>query len=264
MRAPFLSSLDAFDAAVAIARERAQARIPLLAVAGAQGAGKSSLLREAHARDSRIAGFSLDDVYLGSAERRRLAREIHPLFETRGAPGTHDLALLERTLASLEASDTTRLPSFDKAADERRPEGDWPVFIGRPSLIVVEGWCMGALPQPAEALQAPINPLEAEEDTDCAWRAYANEQLSGPYAAVFARFDAVLFLKAPGFEVVQSWRLEQEEEVLGRALTKADASRINRFIQHFERITRWMLSGGMRADVTAQLDQERRVVEEAL
>ena len=33
-----------------------------------------------------------------------------------------------------------------------------------------------------------------------------------------------------------------------------------RFIQHYERITRRMLRGGVRADVTAHLDEDRKVV----
>src|SRR5689334_18588644 len=64
-------------------------------VCGSQGLGKSTLARvlkeallEAHGLS--VAVLSLDDLYLSSAERARLARDVHPLLKTRGVPGTHD------------------------------------------------------------------------------------------------------------------------------------------------------------------------------
>jgi D-glycerate 3-kinase len=69
----------------------------VLGLCGAQGSGKSTLaaaLARMLARDgTRTAILSLDDIYLTRAERLQLAREVHPLFATRGAPGTHDVAL---------------------------------------------------------------------------------------------------------------------------------------------------------------------------
>ncbi len=216
------------------------------------------------AQDRGIAGLSLDDVYLRRAEREALAREIHPLLATRGPPGTHDLALLEATLASLAAGGRTPVPSFDKLADDRRPQADWPVFEGAPSLIVVEGWCLGATPEPEAALLAPVNRLEAEMDRQGRWRRHVNSQLAGPYQAAFRAFDALLFLKAPRFEIVLEWRTQQESQLRGRPLGFQEKQDLARFIQHYERITRRMLRGGVRADVTAHLSDDRSVTAIAL
>ncbi|HRL23495.1 MAG TPA: kinase [Brevundimonas diminuta] len=238
--------------------------IPLIGIAGAQGSGKTTLARAAAERLG-AAYLSLDDVYLTGAERQALAREVHPLFAVRGPPGTHDLGLLERTLAALRAAGAdsrTPLPAFDKLADDRAPKTDWPVFAGRPSAVLVDGWCLGATPQAEADLAAPVNALEAERDGHGIWRRAANAALAGPYAEAFARFDAVLFLKAPSFDAVLDWRCEQEAGLMGLPpadLPSARRAELALFIQHFERITRHMLAGGVRADLVFQLDADRRL-----
>ena len=238
--------------------------IPLIGIAGAQGSGKTTLARIAAARLG-AAHLSLDDVYPTKAERQTLAREVHPLFAVRGPPRTHDLTLLERALAALRAAGAdsrTPLPAFDKLADDRAPRTDWPVFAGRPSAVLVDGWCLGATPQAEADLAAPINALEAERDGQGIWRRAANAALAGPYAEAFARFDAVLFLKAPSFDAVLDWRCEQEAGLMDLPpadLPPARRAELALFIQHFERITRHMLAGGVRADLVFQLDADRRL-----
>lgn len=238
--------------------------IPVIGIAGAQGCGKTTLARAAAPRLG-AAHLSLDDVYRTRTERQAMARDVHPLFAVRGPPGTHDLALLEHVIAALraaEADSRTPLPAFDKLADDRAPRTDWPVFAGRPSAVLVDGWCLGATPQAEADLAAPINALEAEQDGEGRWRRAANAVLAGPYAEVFARFDAMLFLKAPSFDAVLDWRCEQEAGLVGlppAELPPARRAELAVFIQHFERITRHMLAGGVRADLVFQLDADRRL-----
>ncbi|MFS0741367.1 kinase [Brevundimonas sp. 3P9-tot-E] len=239
--------------------------IPVIGIAGAQGSGKTTLVRAAAERLG-AAHLSLDDVYLTRAERQAMAREVHPLFTVRGPPGTHDLGLLERTLAALRAADAdsrTPLPAFDKLADDRAPRTDWPVFAGRPSAVLVDGWCLGATPQAEADLAAPVNALEAERDGQGIWRRASNAALAGPYAEVFSRFDAVLFLKAPSFDAVLDWRCEQEAGLMDLPpadLPPARRAELAVFIQHFERITRHMLAGGIQADMTFALNRSRRLL----
>ncbi|WP_293826963.1 AAA family ATPase [uncultured Brevundimonas sp.] len=85
---------------------------PIIGVSGAQGSGKSTLARDLAERFG-AAVLSLDDVYLTRAERATMARQVHPLFATRGPPGTHDLDLLHRVLDRLRMAgpgDTTPCP----------------------------------------------------------------------------------------------------------------------------------------------------------
>lgn len=238
---------------------------PLIAIVGAQGSGKTTLARAAAARFG-AARISIDDVYLTRAEREAMAREVHPLFLTRGPPGTHDLDLLRRLIDDLSAAgpdDETPIPDFDKRGDDRWPRDRWRAFRGRPSAILIDAWCLGALPQAEAELAAPLNALEREHDPDGGWRRAVNGFVAGPYADFVARFDAVLFLRAPGFEVVLDWRGQQEADLLGLApadLPGAERERLAGFIQYFERLTRRMLDGGVQADVTVKLDRNRQPI----
>lgn len=235
-------------------------RPPLIAIVGAQGSGKTTLARAAAERFG-AAQISIDDVYLTRAEREAMARAVHPLFVTRGPPGTHDLGLLQQLIDTLSAAgpdDETLIPDFDKRGDDRRPVADWRVFRGRPSAILIDAWCLGALPEEAAALAVPVNALETDQDSDSGWRRAVNGFVGGPYADFVARFDAVLFLRAPSFDVVLDWRCQQEADLLGIApadLPAAERVRLAGFIQYFERITRRMLDGGVKADVIVKLDR---------
>ena len=134
-----------------------------IGLAGAQSSGKSTIARAYAVAHPSVACLSLDDFYLGSRARARLAERVHPLFATRGVPGTHDVTGLVATIVGLgdsEPDDETLLPVFDKLADDPLPRDQWRRFRGRPAMILVEGWCIGALPQADAALAEPVNGLE--------------------------------------------------------------------------------------------------------
>ena len=214
------------------------------------------------ARRLSCATLSLDDVYLAKAERADLAARVHPMLAVRGPPGTHDLGLLDRILTRLHNAgpgDATALPSFDKLADDRRPERDSPVFLGRPRAILLEGWLLGATPEDQAALSVPVNDLECEADGQGLWRHAINDALKGLYARLFATFDALIFLQAPDFDRVLDWRTEQEAGLTGASVPAGRRAELAVFIQHFERLSRHMLSGGVRADVVVELDETRAV-----
>jgi D-glycerate 3-kinase len=241
-------------------------------ICGTQASGKSTLTaviaRLLEGRGLSVAVLSLDDLYLTRAERRRLAAEVHPLFATRGVPGTHDVALGERVLDALKGAGEVALPSFDKAADDRRPSADWPGVRAPVDVILFEGWCVGARSQPPAALVQPLNALERDEDAHGVWRAYANTALAGDYQTLFARLDLFVLLQAPSFEVVLDWRREQERKLRERLARDGAGSSnamsdeaVARFIAHYERITRWILEEAPgRADVVVRLDAERRPI----
>jgi D-glycerate 3-kinase len=242
----------------------------VVGVTGPQGSGKSAaagalaLLLQDHGL--RTAVLSIDDLYLTLAERRRLAAEVHPLLLTRGVPGTHDVALGLAVIDSLGRAQTTAVPRFDKATDDRRDPADWDVVEGPVGVILFEGWCVGARPQPAEALLQPINELERTRDPDGVWRRYANATLAGPYQDLFGRVRFQAMLRAPGFDAVLGWRLEQEHKLRERepGAGQTDAE-IAVFIQYYERLTRWIdAEMPARADAVVQLGPVREVTGLAL
>lgn len=242
----------------------------VVGICGTQASGKSTLTavlrRLLEQRGLSVAAFSLDDLYLTRAERQALAHDVHPLLAVRGVPGTHDIALGVAVLDSLGRSGVTAVPAFDKARDDRRPVADWRSIDGPADVVLFEGWCVGARPQPAADLALPVNALERDQDPDGAWRSFVNAQLAGPYQGLFARLDLLVLLQAPGFETVLAWRQEQEGKLRERlAREGGDASRVmsdaqvDAFIRHYERLTRHILvEMPVRADVLVELDAARR------
>ena len=254
-------------------KKRQPGRTFSLGINGAQGTGKTTLaaylqLALEQGCGWRVAVPSIDDFYLTKSERIQLAENTHPLLTTRGVPGTHDIQMLAECierLRVLEPNQAMALPRFDKSLDDRARSDSWPTVSGPIDLIILEGWCVGSMPQSKEALREAINDLEERQDTSGDWRLYINEQLKGPYAELFAGLDALVFLQAPNFDAVYRWRVEQEEK-LARISGHGAAGIMNRekisdFIQHYERLTRANIAGlPETADVTFELDDDHDCV----
>ena len=169
-------------------------------------------------------------------------------------------------LADIDARRPTLLPRFDKARDDRAPSERWHAVDQPLDVLLFEGWCVGARPQSRDDLIEPINALERDEDQDGRWRGYVNAALERPYRPLFDRIDVLVLLAAPGFEVVRAWRIQQENDLRAQSAPGAPGimtdEQIARFIQHYERLTRYILvEMPGRADVTIALDAERRVRE---
>lgn len=250
----------AFELVGAARRGRA---FTLVALSGAQGSGKSTLAtalcERLLAEGVATARLSIDDLYKTHAERQAMAAAVHPLFATRGVPGTHDLSLAREIIEQLRTGRASALPRFYKRVDDRLPPAAWDRAEAGTQVLILEGWCVGAPPQEAQDLREPVNRLEAREDAAGTWRRYANEELSESYRRLFARIDTLIFLAAPDFEIVEAWRGEQERALHPQG-GGMDAAALRRFLQYYERLTRYMLCVmPQRADMTIRLDRDRRL-----
>ena len=72
-----------------------------LGLSGGQGSGKTTvaailkiILKKFFKR--RIYVASIDDFYKTLQDRNQMSYKVHPLFKTRGVPGTHDIDLLKK------------------------------------------------------------------------------------------------------------------------------------------------------------------------
>ncbi len=215
----------------------------------------------------RTATLSIDDFYLGAGQRQKLAQDVHPLFITRGVPGTHDAMLGLQTIdriLDLNAGEQVKVPKFIKALDDHAPQAQWPKITGRVDLIIFEGWCVGTQPQSDVELRDPINSLEAQHDPQGLWRGYANEKLQNEYAEWFRRIDRLILLAAPDLSAIHEWRVSQEKQNAQDYSSGNNkimsATEITEFIQHYERLTCANLKRLPEvADVVLQLDQAHGV-----
>jgi D-glycerate 3-kinase len=241
----------------------------VIGICGPQGAGKSTATQAAarilSGQGLKVATLAIDDLYLPKAGRRDLARSIHPLFETRGPPGTHDAVLGLEIIHRLRSGSDVSIPTFDKLADDRLPCSGWTHISVPVDVLLFEGWCVGARAQPIADLAIPINELEKEEDPDLVWRQHVNAELAGAYARLFAEIDLLCLLRAPSFDIIYQWRAEQERAAFlragwSRASEAMDEPALRRFISHYERLTRHIdETMPTRADLTLDLNVRREV-----
>lgn len=276
----FLQLVDGWYGVLAetLAQHHAVAKRPLLVgINGSQGSGKSTLasllaLLLTRVHRLRVINISIDDFYLTRESRRLLADSVHQLLATRGVPGTHDVHLMREVLWRLSQDDGEVLvPRFNKAADDRYPVDRWDRVSAPLDLVLVEGWCFGIPAQPEEALGEPVNELEAREDPSGIWRHYVNRQIREGYEEVYGMMDIWIMLQAPSFDCVYQWRLEQEQKLSDglrhdcHATQASDqlmsAEQIERFIQHFQRLTEY----GLRklpssVNYLYRLDSDRQIV----
>lgn len=229
-----------------ISRRAEDSRPLIVGINGAQGSGKSTtcaFLEVLLAQQGlHAATLSIDDLYLTRDDRQKLAREIHPLFATRGVPGTHAPGLGMAVIEQIRAGNSFAMPVFDKGADDR--SGSARQVEGPVDVLLFEGWCVGCTPQADEELIDPVNDLERKEDPQGIWRSVANLWLRGEYRELFDQLDMLVLLKVDSFDAVIANRRKQEEKLAASnpdAPALMDDAALDRFCQHYERLTRHML-----------------------
>ena len=241
----------------------------IVGINGSQGSGKSTLtafiaayLESVHNKN--VVALSIDDFYFDKAHRGELSSHVHPLLATRGVPGTHDISLALDTINALQSAQSVAVPRFNKATDNPFPTAQWPLVDGPADVVILEGWCVGIKPQISSQLNAPVNSLEETEDPLGIWRNFVNTELASTYQTLFSLIDYQVMLKAPSFDCVFNWRLEQEDKL--RAATEGEStgimseSEIARFIQHYQRLTEHALETlPDSCDTVFTLDENRAI-----
>ena len=219
-------------------------------LAGGQGTGKttiSSLIRIILTKYFKLNVFriSIDDFYKTRKERISLSKRVHPMLLTRGVPGTHDINLMLNFFRKSKSKKFKRLklPTFNKAIDDRFNKKKWYDLKKRPDIIIFEGWCVGAKSEKNTTLKKTINLLEKTKDQKQIWRNYVNHQLKSKYKNLYSQLNCLVYLKAKNFSLLQKWRLKQERKlwiksrVKSKIMNKGD---VLSFMQTYQRITQSM------------------------
>ena len=240
----------------------------IIGLSGGQGAGKSTIteilkfiIKKKYGLE--LCVFSIDDFYKTKTERAKMSKNIHPLFLTRGVPGTHDLNLIIKTIKKLKKRKfkTVLIPKFDKSTDDRFKKIKWQKIKRRPQIIIFEGWCIGARHQKYIELKRPLNLIEKEYDSDLIWRKSVNNLLKKQYKKLFNEIDKLVYLKAPSFNHILRWRWLQEQKMKLTLKNKRSMSKsqIKIFIMFYERITKNMMKNFSKiSDLTIFLDESHR------
>lgn len=181
--------------------------VVVVGIQGVQGVGKShlcSLLTKAH---SGSTALSIDDFYYG--------RGTMAMDAVRGWPGTHDVEWLSRCVDDLRRrAPAVRVPVYDKGA--RAGQGDRTgvrTITGRPSIVFVEGWCLG------------FSPRGIDDELDRRVREYEN--------MLTPRLDGFVVLHAPA-AAAYAWRERAEATMRRKNHGEAmSTTQVARFVDHY-------------------------------
>ena len=219
-------------------------------LAGGQGTGKttiSSLIRIILTKYFKLNVFriSIDDFYKTRKERINLSKRVHPMLLTRGVPGTHDIKMMLNFFKKSKSNKFKRLklPTFNKAIDDRCNKNKWYDLKRRPDVIIFEGWCVGAKSEKNISLKKTINSMEKLKDKKQVWRKYVNDQLKSKYKKLYSQLNCLIYLKAKNFSLLQKWRLKQERKLWVKSKVKSkimSRGDVLNFMQTYQRITQNM------------------------
>jgi D-glycerate 3-kinase len=231
----------------------------IIGLAGGQGSGKttvSSILTLILKKYFKLNVFkvSIDDFYKTRKDRKLLSKSKHPLLMTRGVPGTHDIDLILSFFKKIKEKNfkSLKIPTFNKAIDNRSPKILWYKIKSKPDVIIFEGWCVGARAQTTTQLKKSINSLEKVHDQSNKWRTYVNNHLKNKYKILFNQLDGLLYLKAKNFNLLKEWRLKQERKLLIQTKNKKNLKIMSigdiiNFMQTYQRITQQMFKDALKS-----------------
>ena len=224
----------------------------IVGLAGGQGTGKttiSSIIKIILEKYFKLKVFkiSIDDFYKTRKERIRLSKKVHPMLLTRGVPGTHDINMMLNFFKKAKSKKFKRLklPTFNKAIDDRFNKKRWYDLKEKPDVIIFEGWCVGAKPEKNNTLNKTINLMEKNKDKKKIWRKYVNHQLKSKYKNLYSQLNCLIYLKAKNFSLLQKWRLKQERKLLVNSKKNSKLKIMSKvdvlsFMQTYQRITQNM------------------------
>ena len=235
-----------------ISKKADKKRPYFVGLAGGQGTGKttsSSLIKIILTKYFKLKVFriSIDDFYKTRKERINLSKKVHPMLLTRGVPGTHDINMMLKFFKKVKSKKFKRLklPTFNKAMDNRYNKKYWYDLKKKPDVIIFEGWCVGAKPEGNNTLNKTINLMEKNKDKQKIWRKYVNHQLKSKYKKLYSQLNCLIYLKAKNFSLLQKWRLKQERKLLVNSKKNSKLKIMNKedvlsFMQTYQRITQNM------------------------
>lgn len=194
-----------------------------------QGGGKTTMstfmetLLRSMGKNVQIA--SLDDFYVTNAEQNEIAKKYdgNRIMQYRGMPGTHDVALLTKTLDSLRNSKPVSIPRYDKSLFEgrgdRSPRDQWKHISESTDVVLLEGWCLGFEPVHIDNL--------VDENLEA-----VNDALAD-FVKVYSRLDGLFLIEIGDMDWVYDWRLQAERASRGAGKSGLTDDQVIDFVDRF-------------------------------
>ena len=236
----------------------------IIGISALPGTGKTTLGKWLEAislkLNFKIAVISIDDFYLPS-EEMKLAIKNNPWNVSRGFPGSHSVELMYEKLLNWKLNGDLNVPVFDKSL--RYGLGDRSHWrIDNPDILIIEGWFLGIEPFLGEVNNPDINSAVLSS-LESSYRSNIQNNLI-KYLDIWSLIDNIWHLKPLKFEYMNTWKRNQEKEMLlerGNALQDDKLSNFLRMLnvsiphESFDVINSYAL---------LLIDQERNVVQAGL
>ena len=236
-----------------------QGRKKLVGLSALPGCGKSSLgiWLETAARNLGLSlqVVSIDDFYFPADQLER-SMQGNPWGVPRALPGSHDLKLLQQTLAHWRQGQDVQCPQFDKAL--RNGRGDrsgWRACNA--DLLVLEGWFVGCEGGYDPTLQDRDlePPLTAKE---LAYRKQT-EQILQRYQPIWTQLDLLWQLRAMDSQSPRLWKRQQEHDMHTSRGSSLNGSELDGFIRMILSAIPSETVRNIPADVVIDVDSSREL-----
>ncbi len=235
------------------------ARKRLIGLSALPGCGKSSLgiWLETAARNLGLSlqVVSIDDFYFPADQLER-SMQGNPWGVPRALPGSHDVKLLQQTLAHWRKGQDVQCPQFDKAL--RNGRGDrsgWRACNA--DLLVLEGWfvgCEGGY-DPTLHERELVPPLKANE---LAYRKQT-EQILQRYQPIWTQLDQLWQLRATDPQSPRLWKRQQENDMHTSRGSSLNGSELDGFIRMILSAIPSETVRNIPADVVLDVDSSREL-----
>ena len=235
------------------------ARKRLIGLSALPGCGKSSLgiWLETAARNLGLSlqVVSIDDFYFPADQLER-SMQGNPWGVPRALPGSHDVKLLQQTLAHWRKGQDVQCPQFDKAL--RNGRGDrsgWRACNA--DLLVLEGWFVGCEGGYDPTLQERelVPPLTANE---LAYRKQT-EQILQRYQPIWTQLDQLWQLRATDPQSPRLWKRQQENDMHTSRGSSLNGSELDGFIRMILSAIPSETVRNIPADVVLDVDSSREL-----
>ena len=186
----------------------------IIGISALPGTGKTTLGKWLQAislkLNFKIAVISIDDFYLPSDEMK-LAIKNNPWNVSRGFPGSHSVKLMYQKLLNWKSNGELNVPVFDKSLrDGLGDRSHW--RLDHPDLLILEGWFLGIEPYPIDISDQNKSSVDVNQH-ESLYRLKIQKNLQ-EYVDVWKLIDNIWHLKPLNFEYMNTWKSNQEKEML--------------------------------------------------